>query len=99
MVTPDGPISWHYPRAELAASYLDTLQAGLISSMVLFAPRRKGKTEFVLEDLLPAAEAAGYRTVYCSMWQNRSATSLERLERAWRSLSGSLLQSQCQRPT
>jgi hypothetical protein len=48
------------------------LQAGLISSMVLFAPRRKGKTEFVLEDLLPAAEAAGYRTVYCSMWQNRS---------------------------
>lgn len=72
MVKPDEPISWHYPRAELAASYLDTLQAGLISSMVLFAPRRKGKTEFVLEDLLPAAEQAGYRTVYCSMWQNRS---------------------------
>ncbi|HEY0062961.1 MAG TPA: hypothetical protein VGC21_12635, partial [Telluria sp.] len=65
-------ISWHYPRADLAAGYLDTLDAGLISSMVLFAPRRKGKTEFVLEDLLPAAEAAGYRTVYCSMWQNRS---------------------------
>ncbi len=72
MVKPDDLISWHYPRADLAASYLDTLQAGLISSMVLFAPRRKGKTEFVLEDLLPAAEAAGYRTVYCSMWQNRS---------------------------
>lgn len=72
MVKPDESISWHYPRADLAASYLDTLQAGLISSMVLFAPRRKGKTEFVLEDLLPAAEAAGYRTVYCSMWQNRS---------------------------
>jgi hypothetical protein len=72
MVKPDDLISWHYPRADLAASYLETLQAGLISSMVLFAPRRKGKTEFVLEDLLPAAEAAGYRTVYCSMWQNRS---------------------------
>jgi hypothetical protein len=72
MVKPEEIISWHYPRADLAASYLDTLQAGLISSMVLFAPRRKGKTEFVLEDLLPAAEAAGYRTVYCSMWQNRS---------------------------
>jgi hypothetical protein len=72
MVNPDAVISWHYPRADLAASYLDTLQAGLISSLVLFAPRRKGKTEFVLEDLLPAAEAAGYRTVYCSMWQNRS---------------------------
>ena len=72
MVNPQEPISWHYPRADLAAGYLETLQAGLISSMVLFAPRRKGKTEFVLEDLLPAAEAAGYRTVYCSMWQNRS---------------------------
>ena len=72
MVKSDEAISWHYPRAELATGYLDTLQAGLISSVVLFAPRRKGKTEFVLEDLLPAAEAAGYRTVYCSMWQNRS---------------------------
>ncbi|WP_426207660.1 hypothetical protein [Massilia sp. TWP1-3-3] len=72
MVKPEQTISWHYPRSDLAASYLDTLQAGLISSIVLFAPRRKGKTEFVLEDLLPAAEAAGYRTVYCSMWQNRS---------------------------
>lgn len=65
-------IRWHYPRAELAQSYLDTLGAGLIPSLVLFAPRRKGKTEFLLEDLLPAAEAVGYRTVYCSMWQNRS---------------------------
>ena len=72
MVNPQEPISWHYPRADLATGYLETLQAGLISSMVLFAPRRKGKTEFVLEDLLPAAEAAGYRTVYCSMWQNRT---------------------------
>ncbi|UUZ56788.1 hypothetical protein LP419_18295 [Massilia sp. H-1] len=72
MVNPSETISWHYPRADLAAGYLDTLGAGLISSMVLFAPRCKGKTEFVLEDLLLMAEAAGYRTVYCSMWQNRS---------------------------
>lgn len=72
MVNDHSDIKWHYPRAELAARYLDTFRAGLISSIVLFAPRRKGKTEFLLEDLLPAAEAAGYRTVYCSMWQNRS---------------------------
>jgi uncharacterized protein len=72
MVTPADVIQWHYPRTALAQAYLDTLRAGLISSVVLFAPRRKGKTEFLLEDLLPAAEAAGYRTVYCSMWQNRS---------------------------
>jgi uncharacterized protein len=65
-------IEWHYPRSELAEGYLDTLRAGLIASVVLFAPRRKGKTEFLLEDLFPLAELAGYRTVYCSMWQNRS---------------------------
>jgi len=72
MVNEQPEIYWHYPRADLAQAYLDTLRAGLISSVVLFAPRRKGKTEFLLEDLLPAAERAGYRTVYCSMWQNRS---------------------------
>ncbi len=66
------PIAWHYPRTSLAQTYLKTLDAGLISSLVLFAPRRKGKTEFLLEDLLPAAESSGYRTVYCSMWQNRT---------------------------
>jgi hypothetical protein len=71
MVKPPS-IQWHYPRKALAQAYLGTLDAGLISSIVLFAPRRKGKTEFLLEDLLPAAEAAGYLTVYCSMWQNRS---------------------------
>lgn len=65
-------IAWHYPRTSLAQDYLRTLDAGLISSLVLFAPRRKGKTEFLLEDLLPAAKAGGYRVVYCSMWQNRS---------------------------
>jgi len=65
-------IAWHYPRTSLEQTYLKTLDAGLISSLVLFAPRRKGKTEFLLEDLLPAAESAGYRTVYCSMWQNRN---------------------------
>ncbi|MES2128870.1 MAG: hypothetical protein V4463_16495 [Pseudomonadota bacterium] len=65
-------IHWHYPRTELARHYLHTLDAGLIASLVLFAPRRKGKTEFLLDDLLPMADAAGYRTVYCSMWQNRS---------------------------
>lgn len=72
MINAPEAIQWHYPRTELAQAYLDTLRAGLISSLVLFAPRRKGKTEFLLEDLLPAAAAAGYRTVYCSMWQNRS---------------------------
>lgn len=102
MVNRDAEIVWHYPRKALAASYLDTLRAGLISSVVIFAPRRKGKTEFLLEDLLPAAQAAGYRTVYCSMWQNRGdplAALCQALANATKPMSfGEKLQDRLFRP-
>lgn len=71
---------WHYPRPELAKSYLDMLNTGLITTTTIFAPRRTGKTWFLLKDLKPAAERAGYRVVYADLWQtNRSpATALAR---------------------
>lgn len=72
MIKRSVPIAWHYPRTALARAYLGTLDARLISSVVLFAPRRKAKAEFLLEDLLPAAEVRSYVIVYCSMWRNRS---------------------------
>ena len=31
---------WHFPRPELANAYLATLNAGLITSTTIFAPRR-----------------------------------------------------------
>jgi hypothetical protein len=71
MAKPVPELNWHYPRADLAKRYLDTFASGLSASCVLFAPRRKGKTEFVQEDLAPYAEQNGYRAVYCSMWLNR----------------------------
>lgn len=64
-------IDWHFPRKQLADAYLRRYDNGLVASSVLFAPRKKGKTEFALYDLIPAAEAHGYRSVYVSMWQNR----------------------------
>ncbi|MBU2829223.1 ATP-binding protein [Acidithiobacillus ferriphilus] len=62
---------WHCPRTALADQYLKTLGIGLSKSLVLFAQRRMGKTEFLRKDLLPAAEKAGYITIYVSLWESR----------------------------
>ena len=59
---------WHFPRTQLAQSYVQQLQAGL-SSIAIFAERRKGKTEFLLEDLTPALEKAGFRCAYINFWE------------------------------
>jgi len=62
---------WHFPRPELASAYLATLNVGLITSATIFAPRRTGKTAFLLRDLKPLAERAGYTVVYADLWQTR----------------------------
>jgi hypothetical protein len=62
---------WHFPRPELARAYLATLNAGLVASTTIFAPRRTGKTAFLLRDLKPLAEAEGYTVVYGDLWQTR----------------------------
>ncbi|MBU2718876.1 hypothetical protein HF563_05710 [Acidithiobacillus ferridurans] len=61
---------WHYPRTALADQCLKSLGIGLSKSLVLFARRRMGKTEFLRKDLLPAAEKAGYITIYVSLWES-----------------------------
>jgi hypothetical protein len=60
---------WHFHRPALAKVYLDMLNAGMVTSTTIFAPRRAGKTSFLLKDLTPAAEKAGYRVVYVDLWQ------------------------------
>jgi len=65
-------IDWHFSRKDLANAYLSQFATGITSALTLFAPRRYGKTEFLLRDLVPAAEAAGYRVVYASMWASRT---------------------------
>ena len=68
--TPADP--WHYPRPELAARYLQVFDIGLTSARALFAKRRMGKSEFLEQDLIPAARDAGYATVYLNLWDARS---------------------------
>lgn len=65
--------TWHYPRTELAQHYLGILELGISSSLAIIAPRRKGKTLFLLQDLAPLAQIKGYLPVYASLWQNINA--------------------------
>lgn len=64
---------WHFPRTELAEHYIYVLNTGAVERMMIRAPRRKGKTEFLLDDLAPLAEHSGMRVVYASMWDTREA--------------------------
>lgn len=75
---------WHYPRAELAQQYLQLLSAGLVAQTTIFAPRRTGKTAFLLRDLKPAAEKAGFIVAYADLWQtpNPALSLLRALEEA-----------------
>ena len=60
---------WHFHRDELADQVLNTLAHGPALALSLFAPRRAGKTEFLVQDLAPHAEAQGHRVIYASFWQ------------------------------
>jgi hypothetical protein len=62
---------WHFPRPKLAKAYIDSFQVGLTSARALFARRRMGKSEFLNEDLIPAAQKAGYLTAYVNLWDNQ----------------------------
>ncbi len=64
---------WHFPRPDDAARIVGTLQVGLVSAVAIIEPRRRGKTTFLLEDLIPAALAAGMLPIYI----NLAATSGE----------------------
>lgn len=64
---------WHYPRADLAEKYLGLLALGISSSLAIIAPRRKGKTLFILQDLAPLSQKKNYIPVYASLWQNINA--------------------------
>lgn len=50
---------WHFSRQELASQTLPVLSSGPAQALTLFAPRRTGKTEFLLKDLAPLAEESG----------------------------------------
>ncbi len=60
-------------RPELTRSDLELLKAQLGRPIVLFAPRRAGKTFFLHQDLTPAALAEGFTPVYADIWLHRTS--------------------------
>src|SRR5258706_16346385 len=61
--------SWHFARPELAQHHLQAFDLGLISAAALHARRRMGKTEFLTQDLTPAAVERGLAVGYCNLWK------------------------------
>ncbi len=66
-----GRLDWHFPRTDLAESILDRFEIGATTALTLFAPRRMGKTEFVVQDLLPMARERGYLSIYVNFWDRK----------------------------
>lgn len=57
---------WHYPRSELAQQVMSLFNSNLSHALTFFAPRRKGKTEFLLKDIKPLAIEQDYQVFYFS---------------------------------
>ena len=60
---------WHFSRSEFTEQVLTALTQGPAQALTLFAPRRTGKTEFLLKDIAPLAEDRGHPVIYASFWQ------------------------------
>jgi hypothetical protein len=71
--------SWIYRRTSLAKHYIEALDIGM-TRLALFAPRRRGKTLFLINDLAPMAEELGYRPVYANLWDNVDSPHIPILE-------------------
>lgn len=63
------PDPWHVPRAALADSILNVISSRVSNVLMLFAPRRRGKTDFLLKDLAPRAKEMGRQTIYVDFWK------------------------------
>ncbi len=66
-----------FRRTELAIAYCDSLAgngiANATSGLFLAAPRRVGKSTFLLNDLIPEAKKRGWTTIYIDLWVNINA--------------------------
>jgi len=65
--------NWHYPRTDFAKEVYSMLIEHHAGGVSIFGPRRTGKTEFLLCDLKPYAEARKHRVIYVNFWQRRNA--------------------------
>lgn len=68
----------YFSRTPLDQQALEYL--GMLKGVAMFAPRRHGKTQFVLRELIPGAENARYRVVYVDLWVRKDDPDLALVE-------------------
>ena len=73
-MTPNDPL--YFPRARHAEHLINLLADGIVNTLTLFAPRRMGKTQFLLNDIRPAAEAQHIDVFYFSFMDTNSHPEL-----------------------
>lgn len=72
----------YFPRATYAKKLLTSLHDGITHAFTLFAPRRMGKTQFLLQDIAPMAEQMGFNVFYFSFMDDNPDTLAERFQTA-----------------
>lgn len=68
--------SWHYPRTAFANFILDGMKEDLLSRVSLFAPRKRGKTQFIKSDIIPLCHERGILPVYIDFWSDETSPEL-----------------------
>ncbi|HGO9799610.1 TPA: hypothetical protein ACLEB8_004798 [Pseudomonas aeruginosa] len=61
-----------FPRTALAQGILGTFETGLQTAATIFAPRRKGKTTFLNNDLIPLAKERGFLVANADLWFDKA---------------------------
>ncbi|MBH8796984.1 hypothetical protein I5J85_07515 [Pseudomonas aeruginosa] len=61
----------HFPRHALAESILLGFENNIQTATTIFAPRRKGKTTFVRNDLIPIARDKGFLVATADLWLDK----------------------------
>ncbi|MGY2442353.1 hypothetical protein [Pseudomonas sp. SDO52101_S400] len=71
-MTPETKDSLLFPRTNLAEGILVTFESRLQNAATIFAPRRKGKTTFLINDLIPIAKAHGFIVATADLWFDKA---------------------------
>jgi len=61
----------YFPRSALGERIFKTFEIGFLSAVTIFAPLRKGKTTFVIHDLIPMAKERGFLVATADLWLDR----------------------------
>lgn len=73
-------VNWHFFRPALAQHFFSLLFDSGIRRLALFGRRRIGKTEFLLQDLIPIAQQKNTATLYCSLWENKDSPQISMIQ-------------------